>query len=108
MKDPSTKTLRMVAAACVLYFSVVQSYNFMSHSARMAVQLSNPSIMMKARLRTGETIMIDDFREAYFWLRDNTPEDARVMSWWDYGYEGLGWGGGVATPGLDFTTSQRR
>ena len=40
----------------------------------MAVQLSNPSIMMKARMRTGETIMIDDFREAYWWLRDNTPE----------------------------------
>ena len=29
--------------------------------------------------------MIDDFREAYWWLRDNTPEDARVLSWWDYG-----------------------
>ena len=40
----------------------------------MAAQLSNPSIMMKARMRTGETIMIDDFREAYWWLRDNTPE----------------------------------
>ena len=21
------------------------------------------------------------------WLRDNTPEDSRVMSWWDYGYQ---------------------
>ena len=32
-------------------------------------------------------VMIDDFREAYWWLRDNTPEDARVMAWWDYGYQ---------------------
>ena len=31
--------------------------------------------------------IIDDFREAYFWLRQNTPEDAKVMSWWDYGYQ---------------------
>jgi asparagine N-glycosylation enzyme membrane subunit Stt3 len=31
--------------------------------------------------------MIDDFREAYWWLRDNTPEDSRVMAWWDYGYQ---------------------
>ncbi len=31
--------------------------------------------------------ILDDFREAYFWLRQNTPEDARVMSWWDYGYQ---------------------
>ena len=34
-----------------------------------------------------ERVIIDDFREAYWWLRDNTPEDARVMAWWDYGYQ---------------------
>ncbi|ELW72225.1 Dolichyl-diphosphooligosaccharide--protein glycosyltransferase subunit STT3A [Tupaia chinensis] len=32
-------------------------------------------------------IIFDDFREAYYWLRHNTPEDAKVMSWWDYGYQ---------------------
>jgi dolichyl-diphosphooligosaccharide---protein glycosyltransferase len=31
--------------------------------------------------------LVDDYREAYWWLRDNTPEDARVMAWWDYGYQ---------------------
>ena len=31
--------------------------------------------------------ILDDFREAYYWLRRNTAEDARVMSWWDYGYQ---------------------
>jgi hypothetical protein len=31
--------------------------------------------------------MVDDYREAYWWLRDNTPEDARIMAWWDYGYQ---------------------
>ena len=31
--------------------------------------------------------ILDDFREAYFWLRQNTDEHARVMSWWDYGYQ---------------------
>jgi dolichyl-diphosphooligosaccharide--protein glycosyltransferase len=25
--------------------------------------------------------------EAYHWLRDNTPEDSRVLAWWDYGYQ---------------------
>merc|ERR1711994_501125 len=24
---------------------------------------------------------------AYYWLWQNTAEDARVMSWWDYGYQ---------------------
>lgn len=26
-------------------------------------------------------------REAYYWLWQNTPPDAKVMSWWDYGYQ---------------------
>jgi len=30
---------------------------------------------------------LDDFREAYYWLRMNTAEDETVMSWWDYGYQ---------------------
>jgi dolichyl-diphosphooligosaccharide--protein glycosyltransferase len=30
---------------------------------------------------------VDDYREAYWWLRDNTPEDSRIMAWWDYGYQ---------------------
>lgn len=42
---------------------------------------------MKARLRDGTVIKVDDYREAYWWLRDNTPEDSRIMAWWDYGYQ---------------------
>jgi dolichyl-diphosphooligosaccharide--protein glycosyltransferase len=32
---------------------------------------------------TVQEIIVDDYREAYHWLRDKTPEDARVMAWWD-------------------------
>lgn len=32
-------------------------------------------------------VILDDFREAYYWLSQNTEDDARVMSWWDYGYQ---------------------
>ena len=38
-------------------------------------------------VRCSSRNILDDFREAYFWLRQNTPEHARVMSWWDYGYQ---------------------
>lgn len=31
--------------------------------------------------------ILDDFREAYYWLRLNTAQHARIMSWWDYGYQ---------------------
>ena len=48
---------------------------------------SSPSIVLSARSHDGSRIIFDDFREAYFWLRQNTPEDAKVMSWWDYGYQ---------------------
>lgn len=30
---------------------------------------------------------VPSLSEAYFWLWQNTKEDARVMSWWDYGYQ---------------------
>lgn len=28
----------------------------------------------------------DDWYSALIWVRDNTPDDARVITWWDYGY----------------------
>ena len=30
------------------------------------------------RSNDGGRIIFDDFREAYWWLRENTPEDAKV------------------------------
>ncbi len=48
---------------------------------------SSPSIVLAARQSNGDRVIFDDFREAYFWLRHNTPPDAKVMSWWDYGYQ---------------------
>ena len=48
--------------------------------------------MFKARLKNGKEIILDDYREAYWWLKKTTPEDARVMAWWDYGYQIAGIG----------------
>jgi len=48
---------------------------------------SSPSIVLAARGHDGGRIIFDDFREAYQWLKFNTPEDAKIMSWWDYGYQ---------------------
>ena len=41
---------------------------------------SSPSIVLSARSHDGGRIIFDDFREAYWWLRQNTPEDAKVIS----------------------------
>jgi len=48
---------------------------------------SSPSIVLASYGNDGSRQILDDFREAYYWLWQNTAEDARVMSWWDYGYQ---------------------
>jgi len=48
---------------------------------------SSPSIVLAARGAHGDRVIFDDFREAYYWLRQNTHDNAKVMSWWDYGYQ---------------------
>ena len=48
---------------------------------------SSPSVVLASKLPDGSQHIIDDYREAYYWLRQNTPDRAKVMSWWDYGYQ---------------------
>jgi dolichyl-diphosphooligosaccharide--protein glycosyltransferase len=79
--------LRGILAVFTLAFIVMGVPAFITHCRNMAPQLSEPQIMLRSRTQDGKPLMIDDFRESYWWLRDNTPEDARVMAWWDYGYQ---------------------
>lgn len=48
---------------------------------------SSPSIVLASYGQDGSRQILDDFREAYYWLSQNTADDSRVMSWWDYGYQ---------------------
>ncbi|CAH8484200.1 Dolichyl-diphosphooligosaccharide--protein glycosyltransferase subunit stt3a [Schistosoma haematobium] len=48
---------------------------------------SHPSIVLETVDGFGNRHILDDYREAYYWLRENTKADAKVMSWWDYGYQ---------------------
>ena len=48
---------------------------------------SSPSVVLASKLPDGSQHIIDDYREAYYWLRQNTATNAKVMSWWDYGYQ---------------------
>jgi dolichyl-diphosphooligosaccharide--protein glycosyltransferase len=88
------KIIRMAIACGVVYVLWLKVNTFWEHSHEMAKALSNPSIMMLANTRDGKTVMLDDFREAYWWLRDHTPADSRVMSWYVFnifpcfGYDG--------------------
>uniref|UniRef100_A0A7S1GAA0 dolichyl-diphosphooligosaccharide--protein glycotransferase n=1 Tax=Bicosoecida sp. CB-2014 TaxID=1486930 RepID=A0A7S1GAA0_9STRA len=83
----SGKATRMITAGFFFFAVWFVATRFNQYSQALAYSMSQPSIMFKARLQSGEEIIVDDYREAYWWLRDNTPEDSRVMAWWDYGYQ---------------------
>jgi len=87
-----TLLLRVAVFAYAVKEAIPATKEFSEYCHTMAVQQSGPSIMFQARLNTGEQIIVDDYREAYWWLRDNTPEDARILAWWDYGYQITGIG----------------
>jgi dolichyl-diphosphooligosaccharide--protein glycosyltransferase len=84
---PISLALRLALGLLLAYASVPTALDFYDYSHKLAEGLSQPQIMFKAKLYNGQEVMVDDYRQAYWWLRDHTPEDARVMAWWDYGYQ---------------------
>jgi dolichyl-diphosphooligosaccharide--protein glycosyltransferase len=90
-KIPGIRSVRAVLAIFVLWFT--WNWNrpsireFIKHCDSYAQSLSNPQLMWKAQLRDGSTVIVDDYYAGYKWIDANTPKDARVMAWWDYGYQ---------------------
>lgn len=76
-----TRTLVIANALGMLLFFVLHC-TYVTSTA-----YSSPSVVLASQNPDGSQHLIDDFREAYYWLRQNTPQDAVVMSWWDYGYQ---------------------
>jgi len=81
------KLIRLVAVYYLYHWAKPQAETFRDKCNQLSHALSHPTIIQKGRLQSGQEVLVDDYREAYWWLRDNTPEDARVMAWWDYGYQ---------------------
>ncbi|KAI0443300.1 glycosyltransferase family 66 protein [Xylaria telfairii] len=72
-----------IAGAMTLFLLIfVQHCTWVTSNA-----YSSPSVVLASRMPDGSQHIIDDYREAYQWLRQNTKEDAKIMSWWDYGYQ---------------------
>jgi dolichyl-diphosphooligosaccharide--protein glycosyltransferase len=83
----SARSQRIGIGGFLLFIVLLCGLDFYGMCHQMAIGMSNPQLMFKANLRDGSQVMVDDYREAYWWLRDQTPADARVMAWWDYGYQ---------------------
>ncbi len=59
--------------------------SYLFHSTWVAAEAySSPSIILANKDRFGRRHIVDDFREAYYWLRMNTKPDSKIVSWWDY------------------------
>jgi dolichyl-diphosphooligosaccharide--protein glycosyltransferase len=84
---PNGQICRVMIAALFFLTLPLTVPSFYTYSHRLAQAMSHTSLVFKATANNGEPIIVDDYRKAYWWLRDNTPEDARVMAWWDYGYQ---------------------
>lgn len=90
--NPLTKALRLLLAGGLLIVSPSYTREFWSYCFMFAERQSHPSVVFKARLNTGELITVTDYMDGYNWLRTQTKADARVLSWWDYGYQITGIG----------------
>lgn len=83
------RLLRIGASVAVFIVSTPHAKEFLDACFRtVESSMSEPRIIQKSK--EGQTI--DDYREAYWWLRDHTPVDARIMSLWEYGYHIAGMG----------------
>ncbi|KAI5290177.1 oligosaccharyl transferase stt3 subunit [Ascosphaera acerosa] len=72
-----------IVSSCLLYLLI-----FVCHCTWVTSNAySSPSVVLASKMPDGSQHIIDDYREAYYWLRQNTPRDAKIMSWWDYGYQ---------------------
>lgn len=76
------------ASVAIVVFILFTMSNYIYHSTMLASEAySSPSIIMSGRRHDGTRYIIDDYREAYYWIKQNTPKEAKIMSWWDYGYQ---------------------
>lgn len=85
----NTATISPSLAAMVLLGTALLLVMFSYHATYVSsIAYSSPSIVIDAGVSAdGKRVLYDDYREAYFWMRQNTPPDAKILSWWDYGYQ---------------------
>lgn len=88
LKEPIVGIYSTLSKSVVTGSVVVYLLLFVAHCTWVTSNAySSPSVVLASKLPDGSQMIIDDYREAYYWLRQNTPEKSKIMSWWDYGYQ---------------------
>lgn len=87
-RNPVVGIYNYASKATVVFSATVYLLIFVAHCTWVTSNAySSPSVVLASRMPDGSQHIIDDYREAYYWLRQNTHENAKIMSWWDYGYQ---------------------
>eukprot|EP00798_Chlamydomonas_sp_ICE-L_P028750 gene28750-31931_t len=77
---------------CLTVPGMGQSFYKWSNEYAYAMSMSQPQVVSMGTLANGQLVTITDYLDSYEWLKTKTPEDARVLAWWDYGYQITGIG----------------
>jgi len=80
------RLIRVGLAIFLLIFNVFGAPKYWRMCDNRSRGMASPHIMMEATLRDGRHVIVRDYYDGYMWLKNNTPEDSRVLAWWDYGY----------------------
>ena len=88
IRNPLVGIYSLVSKSAITSMATGFLLLFVSHCTWVTSNAySSPSVVLASRLPDGSQHIIDDYREAYYWLRQNTHPTAKIMSWWDYGYQ---------------------
>lgn len=88
LSKPSVGIYTVMSKVLVVGAMAIYLVMFVTHCTWVTSNAySSPSVVLASRMPDGSQHIIDDYREAYQWLRQNTEKDDKVMSWWDYGYQ---------------------
>ena len=86
-KKESKKSIPWYIAVPLIILISYFCSTFVYHGVMSGAEAySSPSVVLSS-VHNGQKFIIDDYREAYYWLRMNTKPDSIIMSWWDYGYQ---------------------
>jgi dolichyl-diphosphooligosaccharide--protein glycosyltransferase len=83
----SIRRMEALEAGFLLLLISYLLHVFICHGTMTGAEYySSPSVVLSSG-RGDSRVIIDDYREGYYWMRMNTRQDSVIMSWWDYGYQ---------------------
>jgi dolichyl-diphosphooligosaccharide--protein glycosyltransferase len=71
-----------LAILLILIIAIIPAFQ----SAVVSAYAPSTIQMSSTPFAWSDTTKYEDWLEAVAWMRDNTPESAVIMAWWDYGY----------------------